>query len=286
MRECLRMMSEEREEQFTLRLHTRLYCRAVVFLLSGRPVSLAAVALVIVGSGIFCGSGGATNNPPTIPVIERNLANALTESNRLILRVHKHRTRTPAYVTAVKWVNLANGQTRTLDYDASGRLKTDTSASATSSVKATGSVIGRTWVTVNHELKTWSKWKSNFECGKYCTVPPPPTGSCGCDLDPFTNFQGETPHIALLGQETIDGEPTFHLRFTIASGNASTTDIWIDRLTYLPVHEKVAFRNTSVEGHPTITTINDFTWLPHNRTNLTHFMAVVPSGFKRVSANP
>jgi hypothetical protein len=129
------------------------------------------------------------------------------------------------------------------------------------------------------------RWKavSDTEATRRCTLPPPPTGACGCDLNPFINFPGQTPRVALLGQEIIDGKPTFHLRFTIASGrNASTTDIWLDRSTYLPVHEKAAFRDTSVKGHPTITTINDFTWLRRNSANLAQFSIVVPSGFKRV----
>jgi hypothetical protein len=41
--------------------------------------------------------------------------------------------RTPQYVTAVEWVDLANGEQRMRDYDASGRLKTHTVVEASRS---------------------------------------------------------------------------------------------------------------------------------------------------------
>jgi YD repeat-containing protein len=222
-----------------------------------------------------------------IPVIEHRLGSALAKSQTLVLRVHKHRTRTPQYVTAVKWIDLADGRTRMLDYDASGRLKTETAASATRSATTRGRVIQRTLVTLDYESKTWSISTPGFECGSFCTLPPPPSGACGCDLDPFANYPGQTARVLLLGQETIDGKPTFHLRFTIKGGhNASTTDIWIDRFTYLPVHEKAAFRDTSTKGHPIVTTINEFTWLPRTHANLARLAPIIPRGFTRGATQP
>jgi hypothetical protein len=180
-----------------------------------------------------------TNQPPAIPVIERNLAHALAKSRTtLILRLHKHRTRTPQHVNAVEWVDLANGRSRVRWYDASGRLTSDTSRSYS---------------------------------GKL------PSAACGCDLDPFTNFLPTEPRVSLLGQQTIDRKPTVHLRFTVTGGPVpSTTDIWIDRSTYLPVREQVGFRQTTGNSQrrrqigPTITTTNDFTWLPRTSANLAH----------------
>jgi len=177
---------------------------------------------------------------PTIPVIAHNLATALSGAQgTLILRVHKHGTNTPRYVTALEWVDLADGRQRRLDFDARGRLERDTARSY-----------------------PWTK------------LPPLPSAACRCDLDPFTNFP-KPPRISLVGPRTIDGHPTLRLRFVVTEGPLpSTTDMWIDRSTYLPVRGKVAFRATVVSGRhvrqvgPTITTTNDFTWLPRTRANL------------------
>jgi hypothetical protein len=221
-----------------------------------------------------------TGQPPKTSVIERELANALAKSRTtLVLRVHKHGTGTPQYVTAVEWVDLATGDQRRLDYDASGRLLTVTSRSY--SGKTTGSVSTRT-VTVAYGSKTWSATTGTQGCGSAaCTAAI--QALCSCDLDPFTDY-GTAPPVSLLGQPTIDQHPTFQLRFTITGGPlASTTDIWIDRSTYLPVREKVVVPQTSVKNSPPPHTVtNDFTWLPRTRANLALLTLVVPPSFKQI----
>jgi hypothetical protein len=188
--------------------------------------------LAVVGGAVYVGLAGSADQPPTIRVLQRNLANALAESRTtVILRVDKQRTRTPHHVTAVEWVDLATGRSRVRWYDASGRVQSDT-----------------------------SRFYSGGE----------PSGACGCDLDPFTNFP-TTARVALLGRETIGRQPTFHLRFTISGGPlSSTTDIWIDRSTYLPVREKLVVPETSFNKRLTYTVTDDFTWLPRTRANLAH----------------
>jgi hypothetical protein len=95
------------------------------------------------------------------------------------------------------------------------------------------------------------------------------SAACGCDLNPFTNVPGQALRVSQLGQGTIDGKPTFHLRFTITGGPyaSTTTDIWIDRSTYLPVHQKVIQRGNQRNSHGHAVA-NDFTWLPRTRANL------------------
>jgi hypothetical protein len=259
---------------------------------------IAAVVLAALGSAIYGGFGGSPNPPPTIPVIERNLASALARSQTtLMLRVGYHRTTPPCdkdacrYVTAVEWVDLANGDQRWLDYDASGRLKIDTARtySGTASETASGFDPQNT-LTVTYDSETWSVSSGTLECGgggRGCPVPPKPNGACNCDLDPFTNF-GTKPHVSLLGKQTIDRQPTFHLRFTIAGGPfASTTDFWINRSTYLPVHLKLVAPKTSVKNslRPYAVT-NDFTWLPRTSANLADLAPTIPRGFKRSNPNP
>src|SRR5262249_40759208 len=101
------------------------------------------------------------------------------------------------------------------------------------------------------------------------------SAACGCDLDPFTNFPKDALHVSLLGDETIDGQPTFHLRFTVKQSiGPSTTDFWVNRSTYLPVHSRVVYRvaarfNNGRPG-PTMTTTDRFTWLRRTSDNLAH----------------
>ena len=124
------------------------------------------------------------------------------------------------------------------------------------------------------------------ECGSAaCTRPI--QALCGCDLDPFTDYSPE-PRVSLLGQQTIDQQPTFHLRFTITGGPLpSTTDIWIDRSTYLPVREKLVVPKTSVKNSPPPYTVtSDFTWFPRTSANLAQLTLVIPRGFKRSNPNP
>jgi hypothetical protein len=179
---------------------------------------------------------------PTIPVIERYLASALTKAKTTqVVRFSRHRTRTPGSpVDQVQWVNLANGHRRILDYDATGRLTSNTSFSPSNK-------------TPN------GRWN--------------PSGACGCDLDPFINFPGRALHVSLLADQTIDGQPTFHLRFTVTGGmQPSTTDFWINRSTHLPVHSKIVYREVRGNGQlgPTMSTTDKFTWLPRTSANLAH----------------
>src|SRR5215475_706837 len=64
---------------------------------------VAAIVLAAVGGGIFGGFGGTAQHPPTIPVLERNLAGALARTKTtLVMRMHKQRlTVTPQYASAV-----------------------------------------------------------------------------------------------------------------------------------------------------------------------------------------
>ena len=201
----------------------------------------------------------------------------------MLLHVHWHRTNTPQYVTAVAWADLTDGRQRKLDYDAAGRLVTETTRS--SAATAAGPTTMRT-LTFEYGSKTWSVRTASGECpSSGCPRPPDPSGACGCDLDPFTTFSGQA-HASLLDQGTIHGRPTLHLRFVTDVPLPSTIDMWIDRSTYLPAFEKVAFRDIGGNGQhprpvgPTITVTNDFTWLPRTRANLAHFGVVIPPGFK------
>jgi hypothetical protein len=210
----------------------------VVISRSWHAAAFAVVVLATVEGSIGSQSGRATNEPPAIQGIENNLATALAKAKTMkLLRYHRHRTKTPeGPVNEVEWVNLATGQRRTLDYDASGRLTTRTSSP--------------------NDNAPHAGWN--------------PSAACGCDLDPFTNFPGQALHVSLLGDQTIDGKPTFHLRFAVTGPIVSTTDFWIDQATHLPVRSKVVYRAARGNGQlgPAMTTSDEFTWLPRTSANL------------------
>lgn len=251
---------------------------------------LAGVALVAVGGGLYGGFSGGTSHPPTIPAIERNFTTALAKARTtLVLRLRIHRTHRPLSTDATEWVNLTNGQKRTRDYDASGARQSDTDFSYSNSAPYGG--YWATSLTIAYSSKTWSTTRPFYVCGGtsgqivHCTPHPSPAAACGCDIDPFTNYPvGSPPHISLLGEQTIDGQSTFHLRFVVTGFLAYTADLWIDRATYLPVHETVSSPTKSRRDQPTVTTTNDFTWLPRTSGNLAQLKVAIPSGFKHTAA--
>lgn len=200
--------------------------------------NFAAVTLIAIAGGVCSPSVRAANEPPAIRGIERSFTTALRKAEtRQLLRYSRQRTKTPnAPVSQVIWVNFVTGQRRALDYNASGHLTSDTSST----------------------FRTAPPTGGNLD------------GSCACDLDPFTNFPGQTLHVSLLGNQTIDGKPTFRLRFTVTGGmESSTTDFWIDRSTFLPVRSKVIYRlRDNGQLGPSMTTTDQFTWLPRTSSNL------------------
>ena len=152
------------------------------------------------------------------------------------MRFRRHRTPS-AHGYQIYWIDLATGKRRALDYDASSHLKTGPSLS--------------------YYKAPYGEWN--------------PSGACGCDLDPFTNFPGRTLNVLLLGDQMIDGQPTIHLRFTISGGpTRSRTDFWIDRSNHLPVRSKVVYGGILGNGQlePTMSTTDEFTWLPRTIANL------------------
>jgi YD repeat-containing protein len=229
----------------------------------------------------FAPHATARGQPPTIPSIQRDLANALAgPGTKLLLHVQKHRTNTPPYVTAVEWADLADGRQRMLRYDAAGRLVTETVRS--SRATTTGPPTMRT-LTFDYGSRTWSTRTASLGCAaRDCPLPPDPSSACGCDLDPFTDLPA--PQVSLLGHETVDGRSTLHLRIVIDNPLPSTTDLWLDGSTYLPAYEKVDFREPGAgDSDPTVTVTNDFRWLPRTRVTLARFGIVVPTGFRRTS---
>jgi hypothetical protein len=243
-----------------------------------RRLGIAALLalLAAAGGGIYGGFGGGSTRPPAIPVIERNLAGALANTRTtLIMRMHKRRlTKTPQYASAIEWVDFATGRHRYLEYDASGRLKTEVAFSYAHQASPGD------WYTHSLEVapkaKTWSVETNLMQCGgdaqDRCVIPLPPYEDCICDLDPSLNYR-TPPRVSLLGEQTIDGRSTFHLRYVVTGVLAATIDLWIDRSTYLPLHQKVVADQRI--------TINDFTWLPRTKANLARVTVAVPRGFVR-----
>jgi hypothetical protein len=202
----------------------------------------AAFVVAVAVAPLASATPGAvlTARPATISAIERDLAHALVGAKTtLLVRLQRRRTPgAPGY--QVDWIDLANGEQRALDYDALGKLVDEQVMLVRFSARSGG----------------WN-----------------PSGACGCDLDPFTNFSGETLGVSLLGDQTIDGKATLHLRFTVTGGaEPSTTQLWIDRFSYLPVRSKVVYGGNVVNGERTtkMSTTDQFTWLARTSANLAH----------------
>jgi hypothetical protein len=252
------------------------------------------VVAAVVG-GVYPGIGGADSQPADVQAIEQPFEAALVKAQATsVLRVHWLRSNgpplrvlqpavpffTPRLVTAVEWVDLTNGDQRWLYYDSSNHLVIENSR-ARSSASNEATKGSRNIVTVSFSWKRWSLASGGtVGCDRCAPQPsqPVPDAACNCDLDPFTNTPYSPPQVTIVGQEIVDGQPTFHLNFVVVTGAiTSTVDLWIDSFTYLPVHEQVV-------GYG-MTTINDFEWLPRTSANLRQFKVVIPHGFKRVYAS-
>jgi hypothetical protein len=247
---------------------------------------VAAIAIAAVAGGAYAGFADQAAKPPTIPLIERNVATALTKSKTtLMVRLLRYRTNTPyAPVYQTEWVDFATGRKRTLDYDAAHRLTAETSFSYVSNAPYTGSHTRQ--VTVAYDSKTWSLSAPSGEACRLVGEHPcvtPAVATCGCDLDPFTDYRAFS--VSLLGRQTVGGRPSFHLRFVVPGRWPSTIEFWVDRSTYLPVSTSIVHRvprgNGQVGLGPAMTTTDDFTWLPRRKANLAQLTVVVPRSFER-----
>jgi hypothetical protein len=206
---------------------------------SFEAAAVAAAVVVAVTAGVSSGAVHPANDP-AIGGIERNLASALEKAKtKHLLSFHRHRTpKAPvdpkAPVEQRAWVDLATGKRLMLSYNVSGGL-TSTEA-----------------FTPTH--RSDASWNAN--------------AACGCGLDPFTDFSPQAAlHASLLGNQTINGKQTLHLRFTGTMGTGPfTIDFWIDRSTYLPLRLK--WKTGQLAS--AMTTTDQFTWLPRTSANLGH----------------
>jgi hypothetical protein len=144
------------------------------------------------------------------------------------------------------WIDPVTGATRILSFDNQGRLTSET---------------GQTWV--GKSLKTVVvsfATRSSISA----TTPMSRSYSNGDD-GAVANSLGVRRGLAdgtmtVLGHAVIDGRATLHLR-------QSVLQLWVDPLTYLPVHTQAG------------PTSDDFTWLPRTASNLLSTRIVVPQGF-------
>ena len=248
-------------------------------------IALAAIVLIGLGASMFAIFGGGATQPLTALSIPRHVASSISQSGGLML-------------------NMANTSRANPTVERS--LRDFTTGSATRAIYVNGvrqsalrafPVHGEDvhprrlkWLTIDFVRDKWSS--TTF--GPVPHAHTMPSVACQC----AALFNGTVPasRIVFLGEVTIDGQSTFHLRLLpaphvpatdvfspgISAGirpltstpATETFDFWISTATYLPVHETVAV------GH-TVVVRRTLTWLPRTPANLAKLVVAIPAGFKQ-----
>ncbi|RKR89985.1 hypothetical protein BDK92_4349 [Micromonospora pisi] len=183
-----------------------------------------------------------------------------------------------ATMTNESWVDTKTGRERTDE--------TELASNSRTTVFKTGN--GNDAIVIDHQKKKW--WNDQIAAlpaGVEVTVTTGPNGerietptgkkAVGPLIDPKElqdALAGGT--LTLVGEESLDGRATVHLRWVPVPG--STTDIWVDADTYLPVRKTSAGPKASDE-------IN-FEWLPRTPENLAKVEGAAPADYKKLPCTP
>ena len=234
---------------------------------------VVAVVLVAVGGGIYGGIGGGDGHAATVNSVERGLADALS------------RAKTTLILSSVQ----DQPQHQLADFATLIDLSTGTSLLRTSfgparqaigsyySTAPGSSLLSVHLVTVDYWNRTWRSKTQRIKLTPSLRAALRPAALCQCDPLQTTQPNEIDLHVTLLNDQTIDGQPTFHLRFTWAVARSSVAstrvDLWINTSTFLPIRETTSTtssRNAITEG---------YSWLPRTPTNIAKLRVVVPPGF-------
>ncbi|MGH3295054.1 MAG: hypothetical protein ACRDP7_24970 [Trebonia sp.] len=163
-------------------------------------------------------------------------------------------------------------RSRNLTYNLSGTLRYDDERTFVMPPPGTSSVPGHITtmgerILVDYVGKTWSDQKgtSLFQDN--------PNGSA------LITYDIKTAHWTVR-RTTLNGRAALELSWKAAQkGNSSTTYLWVDAATYLPLRETDAF---GPSGMITSATFN-YEYLPATPVNLAKLTPPIPAGFKRVN---
>ncbi|HWB23398.1 MAG TPA: hypothetical protein VG652_10995 [Gaiellaceae bacterium] len=151
------------------------------------------------------------------------------------------------------WTDPVTGQSRTLSFDAQGRLIGET---------------GSTWdgktvrsVTVTFATRSWMSATTTAPHAYTSTD----VSSAGGSLAVRQAIAGGTA--TTLGPAIAEGRTTLRLR-------EQPVELWVDPLTYLPVQTRLGAVTTAIS------------WLPRTASNLLSTTIVIPQGFKQSPSGP
>jgi hypothetical protein len=240
-------------------------------------VLIAAVVLFAAAGGIYGGIGGGSGHVATVNSVERGLTDAISRAKTtLIMSQVQHAT--------FDTVTLTDLATVTTLLRSSSRVGPDIGVVVAGITRSTsrGSplpVLANHVIGVDYTNRSWSSRTFNNVLTPQLRAGLRPAALCQCE--PFeTALSNEIDrHVALLNDQTIDGQAAFHLRFTwalnqssSAPGQRTRVDLWINTSTFLPIRE-----TTSTTGQRTTT--EDYSWLRRTPANLAKLRVVVPAGF-------
>ncbi|WP_326561173.1 hypothetical protein [Micromonospora sp. NBC_01796] len=181
-------------------------------------------------------------------------------------------------LTNERWVDAKTGRERTDEQDVQTK--------GTITVVKSGN--GNDAIVIDHQRKKW--WNDQIAAmpqGVEVTVTQGPNGerietptgkkAVGPLMDPAELKDAlATGTLKLVGEETLDGKATVHLQWVPVP--SSTTDIWVDAESYLPVRKVSA-------GPKAIDTV-DFEWLPRTPENLAKLEGAAPADYKKLPCAP
>jgi hypothetical protein len=198
-------------------------------------------------------------------LVSARAASALADISRYVIGTHAVNN---GYVTD-SLADPVTGRTRHDSYDPRG-------ARLTTIGLTPGTSGGLDALVADHQARAWWTW----------TAPPDP-GPGRSDGRVVSTYSDPTQirdalrdgTIRVIGEETLNGHDTLHLRCALPRGSLSPVlDLWVDTATYLP------YRSTTTSTRPedggrryTV----DFTWQARTPAHLRQLVVTPPAGFTR-----
>jgi hypothetical protein len=196
---------------------------------------------------------------------------ALGPATDYVVKVHSSRPDG----SALTWLDRATGDLRADTFAPDG--------SRVQSVSESGDPrTGSTVVWVDYAARTWFSFtRDPVPAAVVSPVPADDSVALGAYSDP-SNLRAAVDKgwLTVIGQDSVNGAQTTHLRLSITSPKAVDIDVWLDDATYLPIR--------MVDGTPGYRDSMELSWMPRTAANLAELTLSAPAGFTRapVPAGP
>jgi hypothetical protein len=242
-----------------------------------RLAALAAIG-VATATGFFLAFFGSGGRAFTVQSVERDMAASIGRSRGLMLSI-RHLQR-GVRLRSSTLIDLATGARRDETWNSADEPQLYTISYLTRSLGSSMFAL--------HQLSLWPssrRWSPQvFQVGSSWLAP---QNLCACDPTTVRFRQATHRHVALLGEQRIDGQATYHLRLSFIGldrtlGTApihvhTAFDIWVNKTSLLPV--RLTF---SRDGHLGYT--RDYAWLRPTPARLASLRVTVPRGFHALAA--